>query len=248
MGDLMNNYSQINNLDKRKAKEINLKELFTVLKRRFWVILIITLLATAVGFFFSQTSKLATYQTSSRIIIGADEESRKTLQVIIRDSTILDKVIKELQLNRSSGTLAGQITVNSVDNSQVVSISVIDSDPVMASRIANTTARIFKDEVPNIVGKDYIRLLSSAKVNSIPINQNQSNKVMMAVIMGVLFGIGLAFLFESLDDKIRSEKEIETLLGLPMLGKISKMSKKNIKKKKNMQFDLELRGETIGYK
>ena len=244
----MDNLSQINNPEKRKVKEINLKELYTVLKRRIWVIVIVTLIATLAGIYFSQSAKIATYQTSSRIIIGADEETRKTLQVIMKDSTILDPVVKELQLNRSSDQLAGQISVNSIDNSQVVSINVFDTNPVLAAKIADKTAEVFKQEVPNIVGKDYIRLLSRAKINPVPINQNQNNKMIIGFVFGLVAGIGLAFLLESLDDKIRSEKEIELLLGLPMLGRVSKMNKKNIKRKNNIRLDLELRGETIGYK
>ncbi len=244
----MYNLSQINNPEKRKTKEINLKELYTVLKRRLWVIAIVTLLAAMAGIYFSQSAKTATYQTSSRIIIGADEESRKTLQVIIKDSTILDKVSKELRLNRTSDQLAGQISVNSIDNSQVVSINVFDTNPVLAAKIADKTAEIFKQEVPTIIGKDYIRLLSRAKINSVPMNQNQNNKITLFLVFGLGAGIGLAFLLESLDDKIRSESEIETLLGLPVLGKVSKMKKKNIKRKNSIRLDLELGGEPIGYK
>ncbi|MDQ0198794.1 YveK family protein [Neobacillus ginsengisoli] len=244
----MNSFQQVNNGDNRKAKEINLKELFVVIKRRFWVIGIITLLASIAGIIQSMSPTVLQYQASSRVIIGADEESRKTLQVIVRDSTILDKVVEELGLQKSAEALAGQITVSSVDSSQVVSISVMDTDPLRAAKIADTTAQVFKDEVPIIVGQDYVRLLSNAKVNPIPINQKNYNKIIYLFIFGLVVGVGLVFLLESLDDTIRSDREIEAILGVPVLGRISKMNKKNIKKKNNKQPDLELRGETIGYK
>ncbi|MBY0145880.1 YveK family protein [Neobacillus niacini] len=242
----MNSFNQNNN-DKRKAKEINLLELFNVIKRRFLVIAVITILAGFAGMFFNNTSIVPLYQSSSRIIIGADEESRKTLQVIVRDSAILDLVVKELNLSKSAEALAGQISVSSVDGSQVVSISVVDTDPNQAAVIADTTAKIFQEEVPKIVGQDYIRSLSKAKVNPLPINPKDNNKVLMGIIGGLVAGIGLAFLLESLDDKIRSEKEIESMLGVQVLGRVSKMNKRNIKKK-NGQSNLEIRGESIGFK
>jgi capsular polysaccharide biosynthesis protein len=245
----MDNFNQNNHDSKRKAKEINLKELFQVLKRRFWVIAIITILASIVGVLQSTTSTTPLYQASSRVIVGADEESRKTLQVIVKDSIILEKVVKEIGLNKSAEMLAGQITVASVESSQVVSISVVDRDPILAAKIADTTAKIFRDEVPTIIGQDYIRLLSNAKVNETPINPNNLNKLYIAIISGIVVGIGLAFLIESLDDKLRSVQEIESLLGLPVLGKVPKMNRKNTRGyKSNMQHDMDLRGETIGYK
>jgi capsular polysaccharide biosynthesis protein len=232
----------------QKVKDINLKELFLVIRRRFWVIMVITTLASIIGVYLNNASITPLYQTSSRIIIGADGESQKTLQVIIKDSTILDKVIKELNLDKSAEELAGQISVASIDGSQVVSISVVDSDPILAAKIADKTAQIFKNEIPNIVGQDYIKLLSNAKVNPSPINQENNNKLYLAIIAGFVVGVGFAFLIESLDDRIRSEKEIEAIFGVQVLGRISKMNKRNIKKKKSGHLEIELRGETIGYK
>jgi capsular polysaccharide biosynthesis protein len=244
----MKNVNQIQRQENHKVKDINLKELFLVIKRRFWVITVITIIASIIGAYLNNLTTTPLYQTSSRIIIGTDGESQKTLQVIIKDSTILDKVVKDLNLDKSSEELAGQISVASIDGSQVVSISVIDRDPILAASIADKTAQVFKDEVPNIVGEDYIRLLSNAKVNTSPINQENNNKLYLAIIAGIIVGIGFAFLIESLDDRIRSEKEIEALFGVQVLGKISKMNNRNIKKKKSGRLEIELRGETIGYK
>jgi capsular polysaccharide biosynthesis protein len=244
----MKNVNQIQGQENHRVKDINLKELFLVIKRRFWVIVMIAIISSIIGAYLNNLSTTPLYQTSSRIIIGTDAESQKTLQVIIKDSAILDKVIEELNIDKSAEELAGQISVASIDGSQVVSISVIDSDPILAAKIADKTAQIFKNEVPNIVGQDYIRLLSNAKVNPTPINQENNNKLYLAIIAGIVVGVGFAFLIESLDDRIRSEKEVEAIFGVQVLGRISKMNKRNIKKKKSGHLEIELRGETIGYK
>jgi capsular polysaccharide biosynthesis protein len=243
----MNRRDYISNTEEIKAKEINLKELFLVFKRRFWIISVFTLLSITIGIILNNAITVPLYQASSRIIIGADEETRKTLQVIVKDSVILDKVVIELNLNKSSETLAGQITVASIDASQVVSIGVIDTNPEQAAKIADVTAEIFKRELPVIVGQDYVRLLSKAKVYNVPINPKNNNKIFIATVTGLVIGIGLAFLLESLDDKIRSEKELESLLGVQVLGRVSKMTRKNIKKKKNVQIEMDQRGEKIGF-
>ena len=140
---------------------------------------------------YSAFSTTPLYQTSSRIIINADAEYRKTLQVIIEDSTIMEKVSQELNLERSPETLAGQITVQSIDASQVVSISAIDTNPEMAASIANTTAKVFKEEIVNIVSFNNIQLLSDAQVNNHPINDNQTRTILIGLIIGLVAGIGL---------------------------------------------------------
>lgn len=239
----------MNNLnDKKNAKDINLKELYYVVKKRLWIILVLMVFTTGLGVYFSDSKDTPLYQSSSRIIIGANSENSKTLQVIIKDAIILDKVVQKLDLPQSPEELAGQITVTSVDSSQVVSISVTDTNPERAAKIANTTARVFKEEIPNIMDFKDVRLLSDATVNPLQINQSQNNTPLISLIAGLVLGIGLVFLLDSLDETLGNNHEVEEILGLPVLGRVSKSTKKNLKRKYVKQVNLEARGETIGYK
>jgi capsular polysaccharide biosynthesis protein len=232
--------------DRRMAKEINLKEILGVLKKRAWIGITITILAALFGYFYSsinQTTLL--YSSSTNIIINADGGQRKTLEVIIKDKTVLEKVITQLGIERTPESLAQSIQVGSIDDTQVVKISVIDVNPVLAAEIANTTASVFIQEIPNIMDFDDVRVLSDAQVNPIPINESNENKILgAAIIGGIVIGIGLIFLVDSLDESIRSEQEVEELLEVPILGSVSIMSKKNINKTKKI--NVNNRGDSIG--
>lgn len=238
------------NTNNMKAKDINLKELFYVIKKRLWIVVVITFITTGLGTYYSYSHNTPLYQASSRIIIGggATPDFRNTLQVIIKDSTVLDKVVKQLGLPQSPEALAGQITVASLDNTSVVSIGVTDTKPKRAADIANTTAEVFKEEIPNIVGFKDVSILSKASVNPVPINHNQKMKIVIALVIGGVIGIGLVFLLDSLDDTLRSNHEVEEILGLPVLGRVSRANKKNLKKKYIKHVNLEARGDTVGYK
>lgn len=235
--------------DQKVAKEINLKDLYRVIKKRYRILVVFAALATIAGWFYSGINKtVPLYDTSTNIIINAESGYRNTLQVIIKDTTVLAEVIKELGLETSPEELAASIQVASIDDTQVVKISVVDTDPKRAADIANTTAEVFIKEIPKIMDFDDVRVLSSAKVDPIPINEsNQSKIILVSFIFGIIAGIGLIFLIDSLDDSIKSERDIEILLELQVLGSISKMNKKNINKKK-LKTNIEFRGETIGFK
>ncbi|WNF35322.1 Wzz/FepE/Etk N-terminal domain-containing protein [Bacillaceae bacterium IKA-2] len=230
-------------VERDMAKDINLRELFMILKKRFWMIIFITLVATGAGYFQNNTQLDLLYQSSSRIIVGANAEYMKTLMVIMRDPVIMEKVGQKLELNRSPERLAGQISIDSIDNSQVLRITVIDTDPVIAADIANATVSVFKAEIGNIVDFNDVSYLSDAKVNQNPINSKDNRIIYITFIIGLMIGIGFVFLLHSLDDTVNSLREIEELVGVPVLGTVSKMTKKNINKKKQKQFELEYRGE-----
>lgn len=244
----MNNLNNANyRIAGSRPKEIDIKELFLVIKKRIWLVTVITILFTVFAGVYSVFFTTSLYQSSSRIIINADPEYRKTLQVIIKDSTIMERVSKELNLEKTPETLASQITVQSIDASQVVSISAIDTNPEMAANIANTTAKVFKDEVGKIVNFNGVQLLSDAQINHQPINDNQPRNILIGFIIGLVAGIGLVLFLDSLDDSVNSEEEVEEFLGVPVLGKVSKMKKSNLKISKHQNRELEFRGETIGH-
>ncbi|MFC0269968.1 YveK family protein [Metabacillus herbersteinensis] len=235
-------------VEQQPTKEIDLKELFILLKRYIWIIVGITVIATSIGAYYSYSTFTPIYQSSARIIIGADAETMKTLKVIIKDATVLDRVSKELGLNRSADSLSSQIMVENIESSQVVKISVIDSNPVTAAKIANTTIKVYQEEIVNIMDFSDVRILSEAVENeqAYPINETQNRTIFIAFFVGLVISVGFAFLLDSFDDSLRSEREIENLMGLPVLGSVSVMNKKNINKVKAKQENLEIRGESIG--
>lgn len=241
----MNNHTDEKLREPNGGKEFNLKEQFNLVKKRIWVLVLITVLTTSIGILKNTFFTTPLYQSSTRIIIRADQEQMKTLQVLIKDSIVLQKVAEELNINRSPEVLAQQINVGSIESSQVVRINVIDTDPKIAAEIANTTAKVYKSEVPNIIGFRNVKLLTEAKINPYPINSSQTRTLIIAIFIGIILGIGLIYFLDILDDSIRQNDEIESILGFPILGTVPKMNKKNTKNKK--QNELEMRGETVGY-
>jgi capsular polysaccharide biosynthesis protein len=243
----MNNQTtNISYRDISKRKEINLKDHFKIIKKRIWILILLMIISASMGFIKNNFFTTPLYQSSTRIIVGADELMMKNLQVLIRDSSVLQLVINEMGLNRTPEGLAQQISVSSIQSSQIVSLAVIDTDPKLAAEIANTTANVFKNEIPNIVGFDNVKLLNEAKINPFPINPPQNSTIIMAAIVGLIIGIGIIYFLDSLDDSIRSNEDIENMLGLTVLGNVSKMNKKSMKKINSKVKNIELRGETIG--
>jgi capsular polysaccharide biosynthesis protein len=233
----------MNNSKKGIAKEINLKEIFSVIKKRLWILAVITALASTAGYLYGEKDVTLLYQSSARIIIGK-EADMNTLQVILKDPVVLEKVVEKLDLKRSPESLANQISVGIIDSSKVVNVQVIDTNPNRAADIANTTAEEFKKEISSLLNFSDLRLYSPAKVNSNPINEQENKTGIIGLVFGLFAGIGFVFFLDSLDDTIRSKKDVEDILDLPVLGRISKMNKKNIQKQSIHPIDIP-RGDTV---
>ena len=72
------------------------------------------------------------------------------------------------------------------------------------------------------VGTNNISIVDEAKTPVFPYKPNLQLNALLALVLGLLGGVGLAFLFERLDDTFKRPEELEKLLGLPVLGVIPK--------------------------
>ncbi len=185
------------------------------------------------------------YKTSSKLIVNADDKLMNTLIVMVKEPGFLVHVVNEMDLNTSPEELSRRISAGSIGGSSIVEISVIDSSPEMAADIANTASNVFKREMEKTFGLNDMSIYSEANINSVPINVNHENKIVLSFIIGIIAGIGLIFLLDFMDNTVRSDTLAEQLLEAPVLGNISKVNKKNTAQKQNNQEKMEIRRHSL---
>jgi capsular polysaccharide biosynthesis protein len=232
-------------------KEINLKVLLAVLKKRFLLIMIMTGITTTASGYYSMISKPPPpiYQSSASILLNVDkQDNMNTLEVILRDPAVLNKVVEELGLNIPLDELNKQIAFANEGGSKIVKIIAADTNPELSAQIANSTANIFTKQVGKILGIYETKILSEAQASSTPSSIDTETPLLKYLVMGVGLGIvlgtGMALFRDSLDETIQSEREIEQMLGFPAIGFVSKMNNKNTKGSQKKRADLTFGGET----
>jgi capsular polysaccharide biosynthesis protein len=245
---------------------ISLRELFAVLRKRLWLIVLITIVAATVSAVISFFVLTPVYQSKTQILVNQAKNDEQlynmqavqtniqlinTYNDIITSPVILDKVIKELKLDGSGQSLSGKIQVINAKDSQVAQIVVQDTNAKRATDIANTTASVFQKEVPKIMNVDNVKVLSKATVgeSSSPVKPQPLLNVAIAIVVGLMLGIGLSFLLEYLDNTVKTEQDIENLLELPVMGVVTTI--KDVPKATNVQRPditarVPQRGETFG--
>lgn len=241
---------------------ISLQELFKVIKKRLLLIISTFVLAVTIAGIISYFFLTPIYQASTQILINQKEFDQNqfnsqdidtnlqlinTYNVIIKSPVILSKVIDNLDLNMTPDLLNKKITVNSEQNSQVINVSVEDTDSQKAVDIANMTADVFQEEIQSLMNVDNVNVLSPAiNVNDMsPVKPKPILNMAIGAVIGLMLGFGLTFLLEYLDTTVKTEQDIEELLELPILGLISPISYKKIKKTKKSISPNRKRGSKV---
>ena len=215
---------------------IDLREYFAIIKKRFWIIALITVVAMVVSGVVSFFMLSPVYEAKSTLIVNT-EKSEETQMItgdqftvtqklavtygeIIKSRTVLEDVIGNLKLDSKYEQLAGQITVSPVKDTQIISISVQDTNPKKARDIANEIPKVFEKEVKRITKANDIQVIDKAILPQGAIKPNKMMNVAIAAVLGMMIGLFVVFLIEYLDNKIKTPQDIEKHLGLSVIGVI----------------------------
>lgn len=213
---------------------ISLQEIFGTIKQRFLLIAVITILATLISGVVSYFVMTPIYQTSTQILVNQSKSQTNntslnysdiqtnvqlinTYSVIIKSPKILDAVSKQL----GTTVAPDNVSINSAQNSQVFTVTVKDPSPAKAMKIANSIASVFQSQIQVLMNVDNVSILSQATLPTSPVKPNPKLNMAIAFVVGLMIGVGLAFLLEYLDTSIKDEEDITNLLELPVLGVIA---------------------------
>lgn len=83
-------------------------------------------------------------------------------------------------------------------------------------------ARVHEAEITGDSRRAPLRIIEPASVNSAPVRPRKAFNLVIGLLLGLLSGVGLAFLLESIRRTIRTPQDVDAHLKLPVLGLIPK--------------------------
>lgn len=228
---------------------ISLKEIFAVLRKRFLMILSLIISFAAIAFLVSYFLITPTYKASASIVVNQEENVDvstlnnaiqsnisliNTYKIVMTSPVILDEVSNKMNLSLSSSSLAEKLEVTSEADTQIITVTATDTSQEEAAELANTTVDVFQNEIPELMNFENVKPLSLAETveNPSPASPNILLNTAIALVLGAMVGIGLAFLLEYLDNTVKTEVDIEKRIGVPVIGIISHMTEEDMKTNK----------------
>ena len=205
--------------------------------RRRWIALVVCVLVGLGGGLYSGHHGAKVYQATARAIVntpasqvlseafaGAQLTSSltSTYATLASSQVVAARVVSKLGLPESAGQLRGHIHAAVVPNTYIIAITVSDTDPVKAAKVANAASVALGDEVSELRSgrTDAVSVdpLDQAGVPSVPTSPRPGIDLAIGLALGVLAGILLVAVMEALDRRVRSTRQSDSLLHVPLLG------------------------------
>ena len=221
-------------------EEINLKEFWNYYKKYIVYIILICVLCASAMYIYSENIKKPKYSASTQIVLVKDNEKESgsdgltqtdmtfnqklvsTYTQIIKSKLVVERVNEELNLGYTVEKLTSEISVQSIDDTALLKITITDADPEVATNIANKLVEVFDSEIIRIYKIDNVEPLVVAEVPTKPSNIHTIKDMIIASLVAFVVSSGIVFVIFYFDDTLRDTDTLENDVELPILAKVYK--------------------------
>lgn len=220
-------------------EEINIKDFFNYLKKYILIICGVVVIFVIGVFIYDKSIKKPLYTTYTTIILTKSNEAQtsttitqndillnqklvETYTKIIKSKLVLDQVISETGITYTAEELGQNVAVEAYENTEMLKISVTDSDPELSASIANSIAQVFSGEVAKIYQMNNISVIDIAQVPEEVSNNTLTRDFFIALFISIFGSIGVIFIIYYFDDSIKLTDDLEEEIGMPVIAKVFK--------------------------
>jgi len=111
-------------------------------------------------------------------------------------------------------------------NRKELQYTILERDVETNQRLHDTLlAKLKEADITDTMVLSNIRVAEEATVPSSPFKPNKKRNLLLGIIVGLMLGVGLAFLRENIDRTIHTEEDVQRVLDLTVLSVIPKAEK-----------------------
>lgn len=217
-------------------EEINLRDLLSYFKKHLILFIVVVLFVVSAGTIYSVFILKPEYKSQATVILSSDK-SKNTVQSeinanknlidtyteVVKSHRVLDRVKSEMQIEDTYEQLVKKVTVASLKDTEIISISVMDLDKNHSYSLANRIADTFTDEIGQIYNDKSVNVLDRAVEPQKPYNVDIVKQEAIYAAAGIVLATAVIFLMFYFDRTIKTTEQIEQLFKLPIYGKVRKL-------------------------
>ena len=218
-----------------EEQEIRLDEVFNSLKKRWIMIVALTLIAAIISATISFFIIKPKYEATTKIFVGKDEGENsaysqsdvsmyqnllKTYSEVIKTKDLIEKSIDDSNLDLKVNDVLTNLSVTSIASTQIMKLSYQSKDPQEAKVILEKVTNNFIEESKGLISNGNVKVVETVRYPENPVSPNKKMNIAIAGVLGLMLGVGTALLIEFLDNTYKNKDQIERELELPVLGMI----------------------------
>lgn len=225
-------------------EELDLKKVLNMFWNKRIHILIILVISLIFGFIYSYKMVEPEYRSETSLLLAQVESSAQTsvegqetseitqtditlnqklvptYSELIKSKNILREVISSLNLKENEDTLRRNITVTSIEDTELIQISVRNENAETAKNIANKIAEVFLNRVTEIYNIRNVHVIDAAETATSPYNINHLRDIVIFLIAGLAIAAMYVLIYNLFDTTIKTADDVEREINISVLASI----------------------------
>lgn len=223
-------------MNEMEEQVISLSEIFEAIKKRWIMIVAITLTATIISGVLSFFVIDPVYETSTKVFIGKEESDDaaynssdinmyqqllQTYAQAIKTKDLVNRAISGLSYDELEASgVVNSLTVTPISSTQILQIKYQSKNPEEAKDVLKSVIDEFIVTAKELVPNGNVRVIEEVELPENPVSPNKKMNIAIAFLLGLMVSGGLVFLLEYLDNTYKNKDQLEKELGIPVLGAI----------------------------
>lgn len=226
--------------------EKTMLDYLNLIKKRLWLIVLFVLVSCSTTYYVSKNYVVPVYSASAQLLVnnGAtspDGNNNNNLtyslnlimsyKELIKSPAIMDVVAStHPEFKLTGDQLSSMVAIKSSEGSQIINLSVTDQSYEKAAEIVNAVSQTFIRTLPSLMNLDNVMFLTPADPKDVPAPAGSGMMMNMVIsfVVSLMAALGIILLMETLNGTLRSEKEAVHELGLPVIGTIPAIRKRDL--------------------
>lgn len=213
--------------------EIDLKEMFFLLLNH-WKSIFLAILIGGVLFgayhallvrpsyqadaeiYITNTDSLITFSDLQMSAALTDDYAR-----IIKSQVVLNRVIRELQLDLDYKELSELVEVNNPDSTHIIEIIVTCDDLELSRNIANALLNVSVDQIYQIIGSSEPTVIDYSEAEAVEdVTPSLAKYMIIGGLLGAVLVCAVLIVRMLMDTTMHSEEDVDRYLQLPVLASV----------------------------
>jgi capsular polysaccharide biosynthesis protein len=219
---------------------MELRRYLLLLRQRLVLVILTVLAGVAGGYLVSNSTPV--FQTQTSIYVGSRQPAGgntstdiiqldriiATYAAMVKSVPVAQGAIQASHAPRSPGQVVAETTSVVIPNTNLIAITVADSDPSVAQSLANGEAASFIAQVQNLsastgaspTSAPSVTPFQQASLPTTPLPTSLKRNLALGGLFGLIVSVGVVLLVDYLDISIKSAEDLEHHSDLPVLGTI----------------------------
>ena len=179
-----------------------------------------TLILASINSGSSSGSDSASVATAIDKDISLNSKLVSTYSELIKSKNILRQVKDNLDIDIDEEELKKSIKVDTVEDTELIRISVTNSSSELSCYIANEIANVFKEQIKVYYDIENVQIVDVAEIETEPSNIHHKRDIIIFALIGVVVSAGYVLILNMLDTTVKSIEDVEDSTKLPVLASL----------------------------